>query len=451
MVEPPDPRTLVPARRAPLVYLGFAHACLFVALVTLARHPVGLGGFYYHPRLIAVVHLVTLGFVTSAILGALYLVCPLAFRVPLPERRADVVGALSWMVGVSGIASHFWMGEYSGMAWSGVMALATPLWVGGRVLAGLRRSPAPLAARLPMAFAIVNLYAAGALGVTLGVNKHALFLPFPQLDAVHAHLHLGAVGFALLMVVGAGYRILPMVLPSAMPRGALALSSPLLVQAGTWGLALSLLFAKAAVPWFGAVVLAGIVLFLSRVAFMLSNRRPPPRERPRPDWTLALVLQALAYLVVACGLGTFLAWAPASDASLRAAFAYGVAGLLGFLCSLVLGVEARLVPLAAWLQGFAGGGYRAMPASVHTAVPRGGTFATVALWTAGVPCLATGLALDRPLWTSLGAAALAIAVSTAFLSGVAALLELRGPSANGPPGVPGHRAPPAPSAPSHRS
>ena len=229
--------TLVPARRAPLLYFAFGHACLLIGLVTLALDPAGLGGFYYHPRLIALVHLVTLGFITSAILGALYLVCPLAFRVPLPEGRVDVAAAFSWMLGVSGIGSHFWLGSYSGLAWSGALALLTPLWVGGRVLIGLRHSPAPIAARLPMGFAILNLYAAGALGVLLGLNKDRAFLPFSQLDAVHAHLHLGAVGFALLMVVGAGYRILPMVLPSAMPLGPLALASPLLVQAGVWGLA----------------------------------------------------------------------------------------------------------------------------------------------------------------------------------------------------------------------
>ena len=436
MPEPPDPRALVPARRAPLLYLAFAHACLFTALVTLALDPGGLGGFHYHPRLIALVHLVTLGFLTSAILGALYFVCPLAFRIPLPEGRADVTAAVSWMIGVSGVASHFWLGRYSGLAWSGALALLTPLWVGGRVLAGLRRSPAPVEARLPMAFALLNLYAAGALGVTIGVNKHGPFLPFAQLDAVHAHLHLGAVGFALLMVVGAGYRILPMVLPSAMPRGAAALASPLLVQAGSWGLALSLLFAKAAVPWCAAVVLAGIALFLSRVVFMLANRRPPPSARPRPDWTLAHVLQSLAYLVVACALGAFLAWAPTSDASLRMAFAYGVAGLLGFLCQLVVGIEARLLPLSAWLQGFAGGGYREAPPSMHTAVPRGATVATVALWSAGVPSLAAGLSLDRNLWTSVGAWSLAAAVATALASGVVALRRLRAPEEAGsiPPG-----------------
>jgi hypothetical protein len=425
MAEPADPRALIPARRTPLLYLAFAHACLFTALAALACDPGGLGGFYYHPRLIALVHLVTLGFLTSAVLGALYLVGPLAFRLPLPEGRADVAAALSWLAGVSGVAAHFWLGGYSGVAWAGALALWAPSWVGGRVLAGLRRSPAPLEARLPIGLALVNLYAAGVLGVTIGVNKHAGFLPVAQLDAVHAHLHLGAVGFATMMVVGAGYRILPMVLPSAMPRGPLALAAPLVLQAGTWGLALALVLARPAVPWLAAVVLAGVGLFLSRVVFMLTNRRPAPPARPRPDWALAHVLQAIAYLVIACAFGAYLAWTPASDAGLRAAFAYGVTGLLGFLCQLVVGVEARLVPLAAWLQGFAGGGYREMPPSVHTAVPRGTAVATVALWTVGVPSLAAGLAFDRPAWTSFGAGSTAAAVAAAALSGIAALRRLR--------------------------
>src|SRR5262245_16622282 len=196
MAGTPPPRAFLPARWVPLVYLGFAHASLAIALTVLALRPGELGGFYYHPRLIAVVHLVTLGFLTSAILGALYLVCPLAFRLPLPEGRRDPAAALSWMVGVSGVASHFWLERYPGMAWSGAMALLTPLWLGGRVLAGLRRAPVPLESRLPVALAIVNLYLAGALGVMLGVNKHSPFLPIAQLGGVHAHLHLAAVGFA---------------------------------------------------------------------------------------------------------------------------------------------------------------------------------------------------------------------------------------------------------------
>jgi hypothetical protein len=421
----PPPQAFLPARRAPLLYFAFAHACLLVGLAVLSLRAASLGGFYYHPRLIAVVHLVTLGFITSAILGALYLVCPLALRLPLPESRADLALCVGWMIGVSGVASHFWLESYTGMAWAGGLALLAPLHLGARVLAGLRRAPVPLEARLPMAFAIVNLFLAGGLGVLLGVNKHDAFLPFSQLDGVHAHLHLAAVGFATLMVVGAGFRILPMAIPAAMPRGSLALASGLAIEAGTLGLALALPLAPAWVPAFAVVILAGLGLFFSRVAFMLRNRRPPPSQRPRPDWPLFHVLQALAYLALAGGLGLALALLPPSDAKLRLAMAYGACGLLGFLCQLVIGVEARLLPLTAWLHGFADRRYAELPPSQHTALPRRPAAAALALWTLGVPSLALGLALDRPAWTSSGAALLAVAVAIAAASAASAVLRLR--------------------------
>jgi hypothetical protein len=430
-------RAFLPARRAPLIYFGFAHGCLFVAFAALALRPAALGGFYYHPRLIAVVHLVTLGFLTSAILGALYLVGPLAFRIPLREGRWDLAAALAWTIGVSAIASHFWRERYAGLAWSGTLALLAPLWVGGRVLARLPRAPVPIEAKLPVALALVNLYVAGGLGVLLGLNKHDPFLGVLQLDAVHAHLHLGAVGFATLMVVGAGYRMLPMALPAAMPRGRLALASGLVIEAGTLGLASALLFARRLVPAFALLLLAGLALFLSRVALMLRRRRPPPAERPRPDWPVAHVLQSLAYLVATAAVGLYLAFSAPSEAALRVAFAYGVCGLVGFLCQLVVGIEARLLPLSFWLQAFAGGGYRALPASLHTAVPPAGAAAVVVLWTFGVPSLAAGLSLDRARCTGAGAGALALAVLVVAVSGARALRRLRVPAdVHGPHGSP---------------
>jgi hypothetical protein len=419
------PQAFLPARRAPLLYLGFAHACLFAAMATLAVRAEELGGFYYHPRLIAVVHLVTLGFVTSAILGALYLVCPLALRLPLPEGRLDIWASLSWMLGVSGVVSHFWLESYNGMAWSGGLALATPLWLGGRVLAGLRRAPIPLESRLPVALALVNLYLAAALGILLGIHKQNPLLPLAQLDGVHAHVHLAGAGFVTLLIVGVGYRILPMLLPAAMPRGRVALASAIVLEAGALGLAFAFLAAKPLVAPFAVVTLAGLLLFFSRVAFMLRNRRPAPSARPRPDWAVLHAISAIACLAVTSATGLLLAFLPQSDGTLRLSFVYGVFALVGFFSQLVIGVEARLVPLAAWLQGFAEGGYKELPAPVHGAWPQAAGAATFALWTAGVPSLALGLALDRHLWTSAGASALALAVLIVAWFGARAVGRLR--------------------------
>lgn len=79
----------MPARWPPLLYLGFAHLGLAGAFAVAAVDPRGLGGFFYHPRMLAVTHLVTLGWISASILGSIYIVGPLAFRTPLPARRAD--------------------------------------------------------------------------------------------------------------------------------------------------------------------------------------------------------------------------------------------------------------------------------------------------------------------------------------------------------------------------
>ena len=176
---------------------------------------------------------------------------------------------------------------------------------------------------------------------------------------------------------------------------------------------------------FAVVTLMGLLLFFSRVAFMLRNRRPAPSARPRPDWAVLHALSAIACLAVTWALGLLLAFLPQSDVTLRLAFVYGVFALVGFFSQLVIGVEARLVPLAAWLQGFAEGGYKELPAPVHGAWPQAAGAATFALWTAGVPSLALGLALDRHLWTSAGAAALALAVLIVASFGARAVARLR--------------------------
>jgi hypothetical protein len=260
--------------------------------------------------------------------------------------------------------------------------------------------------------AVVNMLATAALGIALGFNKEDPFLPVAQLDAVIAHAHLGGVGFATLMVMGAGYRMLPMMLPSAQPSGAGPLLATAFTAGGAWLLAAGRLLGLAPLSAAGAVLAAfGVAVFLGQVAWMLRHRRPPPSAQPRPDPGVAHALAALGWLAVAAALGLWLALAPASDRTLAGAMAYGTVALVGFLAQMVAGVAARLLPVYAWLWGFADRGHRESPPSLHTALDRRAQIAALALWTAGVPTLALGLALDGLAWISAGAGALAAAVA----------------------------------------
>src|SRR5262245_216027 len=137
----------LPPRLLPLLYFAPAHASLALACPAVAIDPHGFAGFYYHARMVAVVHLVTLGWITASILGALYLVAPIAFRTTLPARWPDYAAAALVWIGIIGMVAHFWIAEFRGMAWSGATVAAAVLWVGARVIPPLWRARVPGAVR----------------------------------------------------------------------------------------------------------------------------------------------------------------------------------------------------------------------------------------------------------------------------------------------------------------
>lgn len=405
----PPATAFLPARWPPRLYFTFAHGSLLLASGLVAADPRGIGGFFYHPKMLAVVHLVTLGWISSSILGSLYIVLPLAFRAALPAGKRDVVAFAAWAIGVSGMVFHFWIDHPNGMAWAAGLVLLVFAYVAARGLSALRQSPLTASETRPLRYALGNVVGASAAGVLLGVDKVTPILPVPHLAGVFAHAHLAALGFATMMVVGAGYRLLPMVLPAAMPKGFAVTASALALESGVLGLFVALAGFPRLVPLFAVTVILGIGSFLSRVGWMLWHRRAAPGGRARPDASVGHVLQAVGYLVLAAATGVFLVFAPPGETALRATMLYGVFGLVGFLSQSVVGVQARIFPMAAWLQGHADRDYRAQPPPLREAASPRLQRIGLALWTSGVPALALGLALDRAAWTAVGAALLAFA------------------------------------------
>ena len=81
-----------------------------------------------------------------------------------------------------------------------------------------------------------------------------------------------------MMVVGVGYRMLPMVLPSAIPEGKSVYVSAVLLEIGVVGLFLTLVSRERWVPFFALVIAGGVAAFLGHVVWMKRHSRP---ARPR--------------------------------------------------------------------------------------------------------------------------------------------------------------------------
>jgi hypothetical protein len=405
-----EQQQLMPPRVLPWLYFGCAWLALAVAFAAIAVDPRAAGGFFYHARLAGIVHLVTLGWITMSILGALYLVGPLALRMPMPAARGDTAAFASAAIGIIGMVAHFWIEDFSGMAWSGMMVGLAIVFVGTRVVRRLRPATIPGAVKVHIALAFANITAAATMGVLLAFDKDHHFLPGFVLANVVAHAHFAAIGWASMMVVGIGYRLLPMVLPADIPRARSLYVSAVLLEVGAIGLFVTLLTRSSLTPLFAAVTIGGFAAFAAHVARMLKRRRRRPPDLPRVDYAARHAVLAFISLAMAMVLGLTLALAAPSEWTMRAALAYGVFGLVGFLGQMVAGMQVRLLPLLAW---FSSAHRAASPAAIPpmsrlSAHPLDGIAWLLWLW--GVPALATGFALNGiPLLTA-GAVALEAAV-----------------------------------------
>jgi hypothetical protein len=136
---------------------------------------------------------------------------------------------------------------------------------------------------------------------------------------------------------------------------------------------------------------------------MIRQPRRPPAALPQPDFGARHALAAVAWLFVSALTGIVLAFAPASEWTLRAALAYGVFGLVGFLSQMVIGVGARLLPMYSWYLALAGAGFEQPPVSAHEMPVRTLQRGTFVAWTLGVPCLAGGFFFNAVPFLAAGA------------------------------------------------
>ena len=189
-------------------------AVAFVAAaVELVRWRFLLLEYFYFTPLLALTHLVTLGFLSSLMMGMLYRLSPMLLGVEAWSSKLAAVQLLLFLVGAWGMISHFWMAEWTGMSWSAGLVWAASLVQIWNFRALFRPSRKPPWPRRFVASSLVHFFLAASLGVVLGIMKaygvRPSFLAERHLANVFAHAHLAGVGWVLAMIFGFQLKLVP--------------------------------------------------------------------------------------------------------------------------------------------------------------------------------------------------------------------------------------------------
>jgi hypothetical protein len=410
-----DRRDLMPSSGLPLAHFAGAHFSLMVASIVLVWQPDLPGAFVLHPRMVALVHLLTLGWITGSIVGAFYIVGPLALGIPLRATPVDWLACLSYWIGVAATVAAFWRGDYLSIAHAAALVAAALGWVVYRVCRRLLSAPIPGGVALHVGLAFANLTAAVALGVSIGVARASGWSLGSPLSLAYAHLHLAVVGWALMLAVGLAYRLIPMILPARMPEGRRLAFSAALVEVGVLGLVAGWLAdVELLLPLGAVLIVAGLAAFANLIRETVRHRLPRPPALPARDWSTWQAHSAMLWLMLAVVTGLTLSLLPVGRLAVRLQWVYGAAGMLGFLAQFIVGMQGRLVPLYAWYRAMTARGGRPPTRSAHALPDPRFACAIFLVWSAALPVLIAGLASPHETLIRIGAALLAVAVGVGW-------------------------------------
>ena len=298
------------------------------------------------PAALAATHLLVVGFMLQAMCGALLQFVPVAaggniWRPRLVAGIVHPVLAASAMLLVGAFLTQR-SALFMAAAHSFVLGLG---FFGIVVSIALWRTPARGPTIIALRIALIALLVTMALGATLatGLARGAEW-PLLMLTDIHAAWGLG--GWALVLLAGVSYFVVPMFqLTPAYPAW-LARGIPLLLLAVL--LLWSLQFVGVSEIGFKAVFLGGLgvgALFAAGTLYIQSRRRRKVGDttllffRTAMLSLLAILLSALAFLAI-----------PSVGGDPRAAVWVGLLAMVGVFVSAIAGMLYKIVPFVSWLH-----------------------------------------------------------------------------------------------------
>ncbi|MCC6610690.1 MAG: hypothetical protein IT515_13580 [Burkholderiales bacterium] len=313
------------------------------------------------PVTLAAVHLLTIGWLTLLVFGALHQFVPVIAARSQATGWPALLSLLVIVVGLAGMEAGF-------LALADLLApRAIPLLPAGGtlVLAGAALAAAPIARTLwsarPLAFSarfaslgLVFLLATLGLGLTfalaLAFSETIQWAAMPT-DGLRLHVLSGLLGWFTLTAMGVSYRLLSMFTLAPEERGALG-SAVLWLSAGglaaAWllgAMEASGLAVPAALSTLAYVALAlGGALYLFDMGRMLRARR-----RPKLELNAAGAIVALAAFSL-CLLGAVLATITGRLQEMAGPLGYLF--VFGWLSGLGLSQLYKIVPFITWLERY---------------------------------------------------------------------------------------------------
>jgi hypothetical protein len=309
-------------------------------------------GHHFQPKLLALTHIATLGWISMIIFGAMFQLVPVILEVKLHNEKLGEIQFWIYCIGIIGMVYGFYTFSV-GTHFTASAALVTAamfLFIYNIFRTMMKVTKWNITGLFLIA-ALIYLAITALSGLILGYNLGFPFINRIHFDYLKIHAHIGFIGWVLMVIMGVGLKLIPMfglshnysTVPAkiafiAVNIGLLGTSIEWFMTGPAWLLKIYIVF-----------LIFGLFAFIVQIVMILKNRL-----KLTLDIGMKHSVVGFGYAVIATLLGGLLAFSPPNNESIREStvLAYGLIIMVGFFSMLIVGQMYKIVPFLVWFHTF---------------------------------------------------------------------------------------------------
>jgi hypothetical protein len=345
-------------------YISSALFFLIISILLIFSNEAFIG-HYFHPKILAIVHLSTLGWITLIIMGSLYQLIPVLTNKKIHSPLLAFIVYLFMLIGTVMLSISFWTFDIGYV----IEIAACFLFIGitlflVNILLTVKDSKEE---NIEIDFIQASMFwfwLTAFIGALLAFNFKFIFLPKEHLYYLKIHAHIGLVGWFLCLIIGVASKLIPMFLLSGKLNTKVLTYSYYIINLGLLGFIIDALFYNGMnrVVVYFVIVFLGILFFLSYIAKAFKTR-----ARKKLDINLKYSFISFFLIFIPIILWVFLKANLISEKELEqqvsTAIVYSL--LFGFITFLVLGQSFKNLAFIVWLKK-----YQEISGKVKTPLPK---------------------------------------------------------------------------------
>lgn len=346
----PSPNTSLVKNTSYKVVLPFyiyAALSFLVATILLFFSSSAFLQHYFHPKTLAITHVMALGWGTMMILGASHQLVPVLIEGKL---YSNVLAYLSFILAALGIpllVCGFYTFDFGWPAQFGAILInAAVIFYLVNIAISMVRSKKENVHAIFVFTATLWLLITTLVGLFLIYNFTYNILSKDSLAYLPLHAHLGIVGWFLLLVIGVGSRLIPLFLISKYHNERLLWGMYILINLGLIAFIITFLYTISQAIFFLPVT----AIFISLIMFgFFCYKAYQNRLRKKVDdqlkislLSVSMMLLPLIFLLIIISLLLF------SAENFRLTLTYGFFIFFGWITAIIFGMTFKTLPFILW-------------------------------------------------------------------------------------------------------